>query len=215
MGKIDLENIVSPGSIIRTKHPKSEWISNVVYKVNGNLIQVELTQDYINNLILVGDEVKCKFFSPEAELLLDGTVDNIDIDISKLLTISVSKVNIFKNIRSNHRYDTYMISRLSINRDTQVFCIANSLSSSGLSLISKVDIPHIPEAYVEVFVDSGNILRFTGEVVRKSTAENGFEIGVRFLELDKENKKILDEILKQLKEKDDSLIKKYLDSISS
>ena len=211
---IVLENIISSGSIIRTKHSKSEWISNVVYKVYNNYLQVELTQDYINNLILVGDEVTCKFFGSKAEFMLDGIVSDINISISKLLTIFVTNINMFQNFRSYHRYDTYIISRITLSKNIQVFCIVTSISSSGISILSKLDFPITSEAFAEVFIDSGNVLRFSGEIVRKTVTENGFEFGVKFLELEKEAQQMLDEVLSQLKEKDNNLIKKYLFSLN-
>ncbi len=215
MDNVKLDNIIPLGSIIRTKHPKSEWISNVVYKVFDNYIQIELTQDHINNFILVGDEVKCKCFGQEAEILLDAAVDSIDIGKTRLLTLVINKMNMFQNIRNYHRYDTYIVSRITIGRNVQVFCIVTSISSSGISVLSKSDFPLASEVYAEVFIDSGNILRFSGEIVRKVVTENGFEFGIKFSEIDKEDTEILDCILEELKAKDNSLIKKYLSSINS
>ena len=215
MDKIEINNILSAGSIIRTKHPNTEWISNVVYRIYDNYIQIELTQDYINNLMLVGDKISLKFFGPETEFLLDGTIENIDIDKSRLITINVNKVNMFQNIRSYRRYDTYIISRITVNRKDQLFCIVTTVSSSGISVLSKLDFPLSSDAFVEVFVDSDNILRFEGEIVRKSVTENGYEFGIKFSNLDEENSSIVNNIISELKDKDNTLIKKYLSSVNS
>lgn len=215
MDKLEINSILSSGSIIRTKHQNSEWISNVVYKIYDNYIQIELTQDYINNLMLVGDKISLKFFGPKAEFLLDGIIDNIDINKSRLITININKINMFQNMRSYHRYDTYIISRVTVNRKDQLFCIVTTVSSSGISVLSKLDFPLSSDAFVEVFVDSDNILRFEGEIVRKSVTENGYEFGIKFSNLDEENSSIVNNIISELKAKDNTLIKKYLSSVSS
>ncbi len=211
MSDIDLSKIVSPGIIIRTKHPKSEWISSVVYKVYPNSVMIELTQDYIDSLILPGDKISCKFSNSGTEFLLEGLIDRIDIEGSlKLLTISVTGINKFENIRSSHRYDTHMISKVTINQTTQLFGIVTNISSAGISILCKSELPTDSVLYGEVYVDSGNILRFSGQVVRKYSSDNGFEYGIHFSDLDEESLVLLNDILEQLKAMDDSLVDKYL-----
>ncbi len=216
MNDTDLSKILSHGTIIRTKHPKSEWISSIVYKVSSNLIMIELTQDYIKSLILPGDRVKCKFSNSGTEFLLEGLIDRIDIEGPlKLLTISVTGINKFENIRSSHRYDTHMISKLTFGQITQLFGIVTNVSSAGISILCKSELPMDSVVHVEVFVDSGNILRFDGQIVRKLESENGFEFGIRFADLDEESLVLLNDILEELKAKDSSLVNRYLNNPST
>lgn len=215
MDKNELKNLIPQGTLIRTKHPKSKWISNVVHKTYDNCLQIELTQDYINNHILVGDEIKCKFSTSDSEYLLECTIQNIDIEKNKLLTMCANKVNKFKNARANNRYDTNMISRISIDRDTQFFGILTTISSSGISVLVKTELPLDCSVYVEVFIDSGNMFGFNGQIVRRMAAETGLEFGIRFIDLDSESSAILNQILEQLKTEDNRLINKYLSSLNS
>lgn len=210
MGNFDLQSIISSGELIRTKFDKTEWISNVAYNVSDNYIQVELTQDYINKLIMVGDTVKCKISKPQNEYVLDGIVDNIEIEDLKVMTIKVLHINKFENTRQNSRYDAYIISKITVNRKPSVFSVVTSLSTSGISVVSKSELQNDSEAFVEVFVDSGNTMRFYGKIVRKSITENGYEYGIKFKQLDEQNQQILVSILSEFKSKEQSLLRKFL-----
>jgi len=210
MEKFDLNNIISVGTLIRTKFDKTEWISNVTYNISENCIQVELTQDYSNKLIMVGDSVKCKFSTSQTEYVLDGIVDKIEIETSRILSIKILNINKFENTRRNNRYDAYIISKITVNREPAVFSVVTSLSTSGISVVSKSELPGNSDAFVEVFVDSGNTIRFYGNVVRKTVTENGYEYGIKFKQLDQQNYDMLHSILEDLKSKEDNLLKKFV-----
>lgn len=214
MPKLELQEIVTPGSLIRTKHPKSEWIPNIVQSVYNDYIKVDLTKDYMESMIHVGDEIKGKYFGSEVEYLFEGKVDSIDISNSSFITIHIDKINIFENIRSYNRYDIHMISKVSISRSSPIYCIVTSVSSSGVSLLAKSDFPLDSEAYIEVFVNTGSSLSFTGKIMRKSISENGFEHGIKITEIDQQNQDILTKLLDHLKNYDNSLINKYLSNLS-
>ena len=214
MEKLELKEIVTPGSLIRTKHPKSEWIPNIVHSVYDDYIKIDLAIDYLESMVQVGDEIKGKYFGSEVEYLFEGKVDGIDISNSSFLTIRVDKINIFEDIRAYNRYDIHMISKVSISRSSPIYCIVTSVSSSGVSLLAKSDFPLDAESYIEVFVNTNNSLSFTGKIMRKSTSENGFELGIKITEIDEQNQEILTELLDHLKNHDNSLINTYLSSLS-
>lgn len=211
MKELNLQSIILKGSLVRTKFEKTEWISNVVYEVSQNRIHINLAQEYINKLIMVGDPLKCKVSTPETEYVLDGVVDSIQIE-DRTITIRIEKINKFENIRENNRYDAYIISRITINRENTIFSVVTSLSNSGISVVSKSEIPSNSDTFVEVFIDSGNTIRFYGNMVRKTVTENGYEYGIKFKQLDQQNKNMLESILKDLKSREDSLLRKFLDN---
>jgi len=210
MEKVDIKNIVSPGALIRTKFDKTEWISNVVNTVSGSCIQVDLSQNYVNKLVMVGDAVKCKVSTPQTEYVLDGIVDNITIEDSNILSIKIENISKFDNTRRNDRYDAYIISKITVNRDPAVFSVVTSLSTSGISVVSKSELLNNSDAFVEVFVDSGNTIRFYGNIVRKTFTENGYEYGIKFKQLDQQNDNMIHSILENLKSKEDNLLKKFV-----
>jgi len=211
MENIDLNSIISSGALIRTKFDKTEWISNVTYKVFDSIIQIELTQDYVNKLVMVGDTVKCKVSTSLTEYVLDGIVDNIEIEKSKTMSIRILNINKFENARQNNRYDAYIISKITINREPAIFSVVTSLSTSGISVLSKSELPNNSDAFVEVFVDSGNTIRFYGNIVRKSLTENGYEYGIKFKQLDQQNEDMLVNVLSEYKSKEEGLLKKFLE----
>ncbi|MGE5328600.1 MAG: PilZ domain-containing protein [Deltaproteobacteria bacterium] len=210
MEKLDLNKIISAGALIRTKFDKTEWISNVIYKIFNDIIQIELTQDYINKLIMQGNQVKCKVTTSETEYVIDGIVENIEIDDSRIISIKVLNINRFENARQNNRYDAYIISKITVNRETAIFSIVTSLSNSGISVLSKSELELNSDAFVELFIDSGNTIRFYGNIIRKLLTENGYEYGIKFKQLDQENQDMLVNVISEFKSKEEGLLKKFL-----
>jgi len=59
------------------KHCNStNWVTNVVYAINEDWIEVDigLEKDYIDNIIMIGDTMRCKYSTDEYEFMLIGWV---------------------------------------------------------------------------------------------------------------------------------------------
>lgn len=210
MSNIKIDQLLTPGSVIRTKTIKSEWISNVIFKASDDIIQIELTQNYIDNLSMVGDQIKCKFSNSENEYILDGIIENIDADGQKIIAIKINNISKFKNVREHSRYDAYIISRITPNMEAPAFSIVTSISPTGISIVSKSEILATSNVFVEVFIDTGNILRFYGDILRSSITERGFEYGIKYVTMDVQNISALNKTLESFKSKDELLIDNFV-----
>lgn len=75
MNNFKLRGFLAEGAIIRTKHcNSSNWVTNVVYGINDDCIEIDigLEKNYIENIIMVGDTMKCKYSTDEYEFTLIG-----------------------------------------------------------------------------------------------------------------------------------------------
>ncbi|HOP93958.1 MAG TPA: PilZ domain-containing protein [Acetivibrio thermocellus] len=217
MSKIKLRDFLSEGAIIRTKHCNStNWVTNVVYAINEDWIEVDigLEKDYIDNIIMIGDTMRCKYSTDEYEFMLIGWVTKIKLEEPQSITIKIHDVERFANRRDNYRYDIYLCSVIKANRNDEkgVFAIMTNLSQGGAAFIAKEDIEKELETaynmqeeknyYFEVFITPKKQLCFTGTVKRKTSNEKGFEYGVKIFDIDFQNEKTLNELLDELEKKD-------------
>jgi len=218
-----LRDFLSEGSIIRTKHcNSSNWVTNVVFAINEDWIEIDigLEKDYIENIIMIGDTMRCKYTNDEYEFTLIGWVTKIKLDEPQSITIKIHDVEKFANRRGNYRYDIYLCSviKKSKNDKNGVFAIMTNLSQGGAAFVAKEDIEKELEGaqnsqgeknfYFEVFINPKKQMCFVGTVKRKSNSAKGFEYGVKILDIDLQNEKILNELIDELEKKDKELYNK-------
>ncbi|HPD01348.1 MAG TPA: PilZ domain-containing protein [Acetivibrio sp.] len=216
MNSFKLRGFLTEGAIIRTKHCNStNWVTNVVYGINDDCIEIDigLEKNYIENIIMVGDTMKCKYSTDEREFTLIGWVTRIRLEDPQSITIKVHDVQQFKNYRNNYRYDIYLCSviRKKKNDSNGVFAIMVNLSQNGAAFVVKEEIEKqlgIDEEqkdkifYFEVYISPKSQLCFEGIIRRKSSNSKGFEYGVEIVDIDINNEKNLNEFLDELEKKD-------------
>lgn len=217
MDDVRLREVLSEGVIIRTKHCNSNnWVTNVVYGINEDCIEVDigLEKDYIDNIIMVGDTMRCKHTTSEYEFTLIGWVTRIRLEHPQSITIKVHDVEKFTNKRDNYRYDVYLCSVIKENKNDSkgVFAIMVNLSYGGAAFVvkeeleSQMDFEGAPGEEIsnifEIYISPKKKLCFEGTIRRKSGSEKGFEYGVKITDIDLQNEKILNEFIDELEKKD-------------
>jgi len=63
-------------------------VTNVVYAINEDWIEVDigLEKDYIDNIIMIGDTMRCKYSTDEYEFMLIGWVTKIKLEEPQSIT---------------------------------------------------------------------------------------------------------------------------------
>jgi hypothetical protein len=190
-------------------------VTNVVYGINDDCIEIDigLEKEFIENIIMVGDTMKCKYSTDEFEFTLIGWVTRIRLDDPQSITIKVHDMQQFKNFRNNYRYDIYLCSVIKKKKDDSsgVFAIMVNLSQNGAAFAVKEEIEKqlgIEEnqkekiCYFEVYISPKRQLCFEGIIRRKNSNSKGFDYGVEIVDIDIENEKTLNEFLDELEKKD-------------
>lgn len=217
MDDMKLREFLSEGAIIRTKHCNSaNWVTNVVFGINEDCIEIDigLEKDYVDNIIMIGDVMKCKYPRDDQEFTLIGWVTRIRLEDPQSITIKIHDVEQFANKRDNYRYDIYLCSVIKLTKDDDkgMFGIMTNLSQGGAAFVVKEDLEkelgvleneqENKNFYFEIFVTPKKQLCFIGTIKRKGSTEKGFEYGVKIVDIDLENEKILNDFIDELEKKD-------------
>ncbi len=212
-----LREFLGEGTIIRTKHcSSSTWVTNVIYAINEDYIEIDigLEKDYIDNMIMIGDTMKCKYASDEYEVTLIGWVTRIKADFPQSITIKVHDIEKFANKRNSYRFDVYLCSVIKVKRfeEKGIFAILTNISRTGAAFVIKEEIEKelgIEDTTTketvcafEVYVSPEKQILFEGIIQRKCDNERGKEYGVKITDIDLRSEKVLLELLEELEKKD-------------
>lgn len=217
MEGVKLGEFLREGTIIRTKHCNSSaWVTNVVYSINDDYIEIDigLDRNYIQNFIMIGDTMKCKYTSEEYEFTLIGWVTRINLDVPQSITIKIHEIERFVNKRDSYRFDVYLASviKLKSSDDKGIFAIVTNISHTGAAFTVKEDIEkelgielsqdNEATCFFVIYVNPEQQITFEGSIKRKSALEKGKEYGVKITDIDIKSEKALSELLEKLEKKD-------------
>ncbi len=216
MESVKLREFLDVGTVIKTKHcHSSSWTTNVVYAINEDYIEIDLGlgEDYIQNIIMIGDTVKCKYTSEDYEFILVGWITRINADFPQRITIKAHNIEKFVNKRDSFRFDVYLCAIIKRNpiEDKGIFAVMTNISHTGAAFVVKVDLDkqfgisdkkeNEAICYFEIYVSPERQIDFQGIIRRKSENERGKEYGVKITDIDIESEKVLSELLEKLEKK--------------
>lgn len=218
-----LRDFIIEGAVIRTKlNDCPNWVTNVVYSINDEYIEIDigLEKDYIDNIIMTGDTIKCKYTTEEFEYTLVGWVTRIRTEFPQSLTIKVHDMVKFENKRDSYRFDVYLSSVVKMNSTDKkgIFAILTNISKTGAAVMVREEVEKTlgieinPDqtfkVYIETYITPQNILIFEASVIRKIPREKGFEYGLKFSDMDIDNERKLIEFINELEGQDKEIYNK-------
>lgn len=217
MHKIKLTDFLKKGSLIRTKHyENSGWVTNIVYGINQDSIEIDigLEKNYIENLLMVGDVMRCKYYENDFEYSFDGWVNRIKADFPQSITIRIDDISKFINRRKSVRYDVYVCSVIRVNNeiDKGMFAIMTNISKKGAAFVVQQEFEELMEpvkhdfeknnVFFDVYISADSQLSFEGKIKRKVVNDKGLEYGIEILRIDAKNEEILENFIAELDKKD-------------
>ncbi|MCX7923358.1 MAG: PilZ domain-containing protein [Clostridia bacterium] len=218
MSDVRLREFLKEGNIIRTKLCENpNWVTNIVYAIDDEFIEIDigLEKDYIDNIIMIGDTMKCKYTTDNNEYTVIGWVTRINnAQQPQSLTIRVHQIEVFDNKRDSYRYDVYLSAAVKANRrDSKgVFAILTNVSRTGAAFVVSKDVEDMlkinndsgqdKHIFVEVYINTDTLFSFEGVIMRKYSRERGIEYGVKFVDMEIDSEKTLNDLLIELANKD-------------
>lgn len=216
-----LNEFLIEGKIIKTKHYNSNnWVNNVIYSFNRDSIEIDigLEKDYIENIIMIGDTMRCKYTADTYEYTLTGWVSKIKLEDPQSITIKIHEIEKFSNKRKSYRYDVYLCAIIKKNKNAEkgIFAIIVNISNVGVAFVVKEDLEKELErelgkegtlgekqnCFLELYTTPKDKVCFEGIIKGKNSNQKGNKYGVEITNIDTENKKVLDEFIYTLEKKD-------------
>jgi hypothetical protein len=223
MNEKKLNEFLEIGAILRTKlNNCTKWVTNVVQGINNDCIEIDigLEKDYLDNLIMIGDTLKCKYNVGDSEYNLLGWITKIDLEFPQTITIRVHQVDCFENIRDSIRHDVYLSAIIKKDKENEkgVFAVMTNVSLTGAAFIVKEDLEISFEEKdiseddlyisVEVYISTGIQFNTKALILRKCNREKGIEYGIRFMNTSTEAQKVLNDLMNELANKDKEIYNK-------
>ncbi len=226
MSEAKVIDFLKEGCIIKTKHCENpSWVTNIVYSINNYCIEIDvgLERNYIESLIMIGDTVKCKFAEKNVEYFCTGCVTKIQADFPQRISIRIDEIKKYKNQRENIRSDIYLCSVVKQDKEDNkgIFAIITNISVDSIAFIVHDELEQIlnmpdlvqknAKLYFAIYTSPNKQLSFGAEIKRKALNEKGVEYGVDICEIDSENQQLLNDFIKDSKEKDKAFYNKRND----
>jgi hypothetical protein len=206
-----LSNVLQAGDLIKTRHCQSyNWISNIILGIDEECIDIGIEKEYIDNIVMVGDTMSCKYTTSDSEYMLVGWITNIKPDFPQKLTIKIHNIYSYSNKRESYRYDVYLCSviKKDVSDKKGMFAIMTNISLTGAAFTTREELSEdfgdvdIEEKllYYDVFVSNILQISFVGKIKRKIQTSRGVEYGVK---------------IEKIKYKDEENLYKYINTLEN
>lgn len=200
--KAEQDNIFKRGSVISIKHKSIfEPILSVIQKVEGDNLYFRIPEMFLRSNVFKGDMVFCDVMQCQYEYIVEGQINEIDVNYPWLVEVVIKDIYKLKNSRKTKRYLVNFQSKIFLNTlgETE-YAIIKNISKDGIGAVFKKDVE--PGSLVDVNVlatigDDEN-LEFKARAVRVIDRGEFKEYGLEIVEIDNSNKDFLDRLIYRL-----------------
>lgn len=200
--KDEQDNIFKRGSVISIKHKSIfEPILSVIQKVEEDKLYFRIPEMFLRSNVFKGDMVFCDVMQGQYEYILEGQINEIDINYPWLVEVGVKDVYRLKNSRKTKRYLVNFQSRVFLNTIGETeYAIIKNISKDGIGAVFKKEVEpgSLLDVSVLATIGEDEKLEFKAKAVRVIDRGDFKEYGLEIVEIDKSNKDFLDRLIYQL-----------------
>jgi hypothetical protein len=186
--------VLKEGMVVNTKLKNSNiWIRNIVYKAEKNMISVALLNEYLENIIMLGQSITIKYSSEHSEILFEGEIVKIRPEYPSYITIDIKDVKEIKNTRVFPRHDVYLGATVRIpDSPKERFVIIHNISYVGMAFYSK-DYFEIDKGELDfsIFLPNKQSINTRGKINRISPKTDFADYGLQYTAMTEESNNIL------------------------
>jgi len=205
---IKLSDFLNQEDILKTKLEKAnEWIPNIAYKIFDDIDELEIALDdrYLNSLVMVGDNIQLTKTSDGYEYIINAVIVQIKIEPSRTMLLRVKNIKKVENLRRDERYSVnYATTIQSFSEEEGVFGVVVNISVSGLAFVCRNNF--VPGEMVRLSIMlPASTFTIDAEIMRVTDTDRGYEYGVRFLRTDHEAVTDIQQLIEDIREREDRL----------
>lgn len=206
---VALENIITLHTLIETKHKNdNDWVITVILNSFGNFIEVKQVNDYLSKVLMIGDQILCRYVCEEYVYLLEVEVYNIKF-ATRSVVFKVGDIKTIKNTRKHKRYEVYISS--SYCKDGTIgecYSVVVNASASGLTIIAGGDLNLDEQVDLSIYLPGFNFISARCIVKWHDKVENNNSYGLQIVDLDEISRYQYDNFIRKLRRKERVLRKK-------
>jgi len=133
-----VSKVLKEGTVVNTKLKNGDiWIQNIVYRTEKHMISIALLNEYLENIIMLGQTITIKYSSEHSEILFEGEIVKIRPEYPSYITIDIKDIKEVKNTESSP--DTMFIwcNRKIPDSPEERFVIIHNISFVGMAFYAK------------------------------------------------------------------------------
>lgn len=206
---IGFERLIEQYRLIETKHiSNNDWVITVVLNSYGDYIEVKQVEDYLTSVLMIGDNLQCKFITKETIYLFDAEVYNIKL-VSRSIVLKVFDVKTMKNNRKHARYEVYLSSSLKMEGFMgECYCVVVNVSIGGLSIITRCKLGINDKVNLSMYINGFSFLTAECFVEWTENMNRNSLYGLSIINMDELSRIQYSNFIKKLQRKERLLRKK-------
>ncbi|HOM01850.1 MAG TPA: PilZ domain-containing protein [Acetivibrio sp.] len=213
MKKDIVSKVLKEGMVVNTKLKNgSIWIQNIVYRVEKHMISIALINEYLENIIMLGQTMTVKYSSEHSEILFEGEIVKIRPEYPSYITIDIKDVKEIKNTRVFPRYDVYLGATVKFPDSAEErFVIIHNISFVGMAFYSKEHFEiDCDELDFSIFLPNKKSINTRGKINRKSPKSDFADYGLQYTAMTEDSNSILSGFFNSVEDKKTKLKDDYI-----
>lgn len=216
MRKDLMSKVLKEDMVVNTRLSSSNiWIPNVVYKVENHMVTIGLLNEYLENIIMMGQNMTLKVSNPKTEFLFEGEIVEISPDFPSYVTLKIRDIKKLKNIRTFPRYDVYLGAVVKpVDSSEDSFAIVHNLSLVGMAFYSREDYKIGDQGYeFSIYLSDCKTVKAIGKITRVSIKDHFSDYGFQFTEMNEENNILISNIFNSIEDEKDKIREEFLSCV--
>lgn len=211
MREISIGEVILPGSLISIQTSDNTiWSINIVYRSNGNILDIPLTQDIIKSCLFIDSKITIKFKNDQFEYLLRGSVCEIILSGLPYISVKIDEYKQNANYRLFPRRDVMFPANIAVPGNEAYFCIVSNISLGGISFLIGQDIPESSEYEINICLNGHDSIYAKGIINKNRGIGITYEFRMQFTYMNEEHSTMLHNCMHDIEKSYDLLRNKYL-----
>jgi len=211
-----VSKVLKEGTVVNTKLKNGDiWIQNIVYRTEKHMISIALLNEYLENIIMLGQTITIKYSSEHSEILFEGEIVKIRPEYPSYITIDIKDIKEVKNTRVFPRYDVYLGATVKIpDSPEERFVIIHNISFVGMAFYAK-DFFEIDndELDFSIFLPNKQSIRTRGKINRRSPKSDFADYGLQYTAMTEDSNNILSSFFNLVEDEKSKLREEYINCV--
>ncbi|MGE5329854.1 MAG: PilZ domain-containing protein [Deltaproteobacteria bacterium] len=194
----DLNEMIKTDQTVKTQVSNNfNWIDNKIISISNDVIQLDFKEEYLKQLVTIGDSFKIRVSHKKKECILIGFVENVILGIENKMFVRIENVLYYDNAREHTRCNVNLFCKIEpLNEEFKIQGITTDISEGGISMVTYADFNIVEPVNVEIVANNNIVIEFKGKIKRlASKINNHIQYGIEIFEISDRNKDLLNKLI--------------------